>query len=46
MLPVNEKPQVKIPSKLKEALKDAKAAVEKRLQEEQKIVSVVQMNLE
>ncbi len=40
VLPATEKPQVKIPSKLKEALREAKAAVEKRLKDEQKVVSV------
>lgn len=40
-MPASEKPQVKIPSKLKEALHEAKAAMEKRLREEQKIVSLI-----
>ena len=39
VLPPSEKPQLKIPSKLKEALKEAKLAVEKRLKEEKKVVS-------
>ncbi len=40
VLPATEKPQFKIPSKLKEALREAKSAVEKRLKDEQKVVSV------
>ena len=35
-----EKPQIKIPSKLKEALEQAKKATETRLKEDQKLVSV------
>ena len=41
-LPASEKPQIKIPSKLKEALREAKLAVEKRLKEEKKVVSYIQ----
>lgn len=39
VLPPSEKPVLKIPSKLKEAIKSAKEQMEKRLKEEQKIVS-------
>ena len=40
-LPPSDKPVLKIPSKLKEAIKNAKEQMEKRLKEEQKIVSVM-----
>ena len=40
VLPPSEKPQVKIPSKLKEALKAAKQQMEQRLCDEQKLVGV------
>lgn len=39
VLPPSDKPVLKIPSKLKEAIKSAKEQMEKRLKEEQKIVS-------
>ncbi len=38
VLPPSDKPIVKIPSKLKEALREAKASMDKRLKEEQKVV--------
>lgn len=39
VLPPSDKPVLKIPSKLKEAIKSAKEQMEKRLKEEQKIVN-------
>ena len=39
ILPPSDKPQVKIPSKLKDALREAREAFEKRLKAEQKVVS-------
>nr|XP_022297327.1 PX domain-containing protein kinase-like protein isoform X2 [Crassostrea virginica] len=38
-LPPSDKPVLKIPSKLKEAIKNAKEQMEKRLKEEQKIIN-------
>jgi hypothetical protein len=38
VLPVTDKPVLKVPSKLKEGIKAAQAEVDKRLKEEQKIV--------
>lgn len=43
VLPPSDKPVLKIPSKLKEAIKSAKEQMEKRLKEEQKIV--IQLSL-
>ena len=40
VLPPSEKPQMKVPSKLKEALKVAKQQMEQRLRDEQKLVGV------
>ena len=37
-MPIMEKATVKIPSKLKEALREAKENIDKRLKEEQKLV--------
>lgn len=39
VLPPSDKPVLKIPSKLKEAIKSAKEQMEKRLKEEQKIIN-------
>ena len=38
MLPASEKPVLKIPSKMKEALREAKIAMERHLKDEQKVV--------
>lgn len=43
VLPPSDKPVLKIPSKLKEAIKSAKEQMEKRLKEEQKIVSHISL---
>jgi hypothetical protein len=38
VLPLTDKPQLKIPSKLKEAIRGAKEETERRLKDEQKLV--------
>lgn len=38
ILPPNDRPTIKIPSKLKESLRDAKTQMEKRLSEEQRVI--------
>lgn len=40
-LPAGDKPSLKIPSKIKEPLRQAKEEFERRLKEEQKAVSVL-----
>ena len=39
VLPPSDKPVLKIPSKMKDSLREAKAAMERRLKDEQKVVS-------
>lgn len=45
VLPPADKPVLKIPSKMKEALKETKTSFERRLKEEQKVVSKAKRHL-